>query len=89
MCIRDRIAGGGEQGADPVVALKQQELGIKQQQAQADALNDQAKIQLERQKMAERSRQFDERIDSQMNIARERIQATNQREMIKQRNKGK
>ena len=84
-----QIAGGGEQGADPVVALKQQELGIKQQQAQADALNDQAKIQLERQKMAERSRQFDERIDSQMNIARERIQATNQREMIKQRNKGK
>jgi hypothetical protein len=83
-----QIAGGGEQG-DPVVALKQQELGIKQQQAQADALNDQAKIQLERQKMAERSRQFDERIDSQTNIARERIQATNQREMIKQRNKGK
>jgi hypothetical protein len=84
-----QIAGGGEQGADPVVALKQQELGIKQQQAQADALNDQAKIQLERQKMAERARQFDERIDSQTNIARERIQATNQREMIKQRNKGK
>jgi hypothetical protein len=84
-----QIAGGGEQGADPVVALKQQELGIKQQQAQADALNDQAKIQLERQKMAERARQFDERIDTQTNIARERIQATNQREMIKQRNKGK
>jgi hypothetical protein len=39
--------------------------------------------------MAERARQFDERIDTQTNIARERIQATNQREMIKQRNKGK
>ena len=50
-------------------------------------MDDRAKLDLERQKVAERSRQFNERINSQQNIARERIQATNERERIKQMGK--
>jgi len=85
--LSNQIAGIGQEGVDPVVALKQQELQLKQQEAQAEAMDDRAKLDLERQKVAERSRQFNERINSQQNIARERIQATNERERIKQMGK--
>ena len=83
-----QIAGIGQEGADPVVALKQQELQIKQQQVQADTMDDQAKLNLERQKMAELSRQFNERVSSQERQTQARIQATNERELLKLRQKG-
>jgi hypothetical protein len=83
-----QIAGIGQEGTDPVVALKQQELQIKQQQVQSDTMDDQAKLNLERQKMAERSRQFNERVSSQERQTQARIQATNERELLKLRQKG-
>tara|TARA_R100000995_G_scaffold80928_2_gene53260 strand:- start:1845 stop:4277 length:2433 start_codon:yes stop_codon:yes gene_type:complete len=83
-----QIAGIGQDGTDPVVALKQQELQIKQQQVQSDTMDDQAKLGLERQKMAERSRQFNERVSSQERQTQARIQATNERELLKLRQKG-
>ncbi len=53
-----------QQGPDPLIALKQQELQIKAQAEQNDAAIDQAKVALEQQKMGERARQFDERLAS-------------------------
>ena len=79
--------GGEEEGPDPLIALKQQEIDIKGQKTQADIANDQSKLTLEQQKMGERSRQFDDRLESQQNQTTERIEASDRREMMRLRQK--
>lgn len=82
------IMGEGQgEGPDPLVALKEQELGIKEQKTMADIGNDQAKLGLEEAKLAERSRQFDDRLDSQEMQTKQRINASNMRESMRLREK--
>ena len=85
--IAEQIAGGGEEeaGPDPLIALKQQEIDIKGQKTAADIANDQAKLSLDEQKLGERSRQFDDRLDSQEMQTKQRISASDRREIMRLR----
>ena len=86
--MSQQIAGQGQeqpQGPDPLIALKEKEIGIKEQQTMADIANDQAKLGLEEQKMVERSRQFDTRLRSQEEMAAQRLDAHAQRELLRLR----
>tara|TARA_R110002050_G_scaffold176106_3_gene308915 strand:- start:1486 stop:3927 length:2442 start_codon:yes stop_codon:yes gene_type:complete len=86
--MSQQIAGQGQeqpQGPDPLLLLKEKEIGIKEQQTMADIANDQAKLGLEEQKMAERSRQFDDRLQSQEQMAAQRLDAHAQRELVRLR----
>ena len=86
--MSQQIAGQGQeqpQGPDPLIVLKEKEIGIKEQQTMADIANDQAKLGLEEQKMAERSRQFDTRLRSQEEMAAQRLDAHAQRELLRLR----
>ena len=86
--LSQQIMGGGqEEGPDPLIALKQQEIDIKGQKTQADIANDQSKLSLEEQKMQERSRQFDDRLESQEKQTEQRINASDRREMMRLREK--
>jgi chaperonin GroES len=86
--LSQQIMGGGEEeGPDPLIALKQQEIDLKGQKTQADIANDQAKISLDEQKMQERSRQFDDRLESQEKQTEQRINASDRREMMRLRQK--
>jgi hypothetical protein len=79
--------GAEEEGADPLIDLKQQEIDIKGQKTQADIARDQGKLSLEERKVAQRGEQFDERLDSQEKQTTERIQASDRREMMRLRQK--
>lgn len=85
--MSQQIMGGG-QGGDPLIALKEQELNIKAQATEADIAEGQQKLDLERQKMAQRDRQFDDRLQSQEQLSREKIQASTQREIMRNQNRG-
>ena len=86
--LSQQIMGGGEEeGPDPLIALKQQEIDLKGQKTQADIANDQAKFGLDEQKLQERSRQFDERLESQETQTAARISASDRREMMRLRQK--
>ncbi len=86
--MSQNIMGQGQaEGPDPLVALKEQELGIKEQKTMADIANDQAKFGLEEQKLSERSRQFDDRLESQEKQTAARINASNEREDMRLRQK--
>jgi hypothetical protein len=83
-----QIAGQGQQqqqGPDPLIALKEKEIGIKEQQTMADIQESQAKLDLERQKMMERGRQFDERLESQEQMTAARLNAQAERELLRLR----
>ena len=67
--------------------LKEQELAIDQQKTQADIANDQGKLTLEQQKMAQRDRQFDDRLQSQEKQTTQRIEASDRREDMRLREK--
>ena len=83
--LSEQIATGGqEQGPDPLIALKQQELELKAQSEQADAQIDQTKVQLDAQALEMRNRQFGERIEAQERQTTARIDAAREREFIKQ-----
>ena len=73
------------QGPDPLVKLKEQELQIKAQSEQADAQADQAKLNLEAANQRMRADQFQQRLASQERQTQQRIDAAMQREFIKQR----
>tara|TARA_R110000824_G_scaffold111853_1_gene260649 strand:- start:13 stop:669 length:657 start_codon:yes stop_codon:yes gene_type:complete len=83
-----QIAGGGEEAEiDPLVALKQQELAIKEQQVSANIEQDQAEHELDTVKVQERARQFDERLASQQDMGQDRIDAAYERELLRLRAK--
>ena len=80
-----QLSGEGQQGPDPLVQLKAQELQIRGQQVQGQQQVDQAKLQLEAQKMQDRSRQFNERLASQEQQTQKRLDASLEREILKAR----
>jgi len=74
----------GEQGGpDPLIGLKEKELQIREQQVQAGIANDQAELQLDQQKAAERAREFDTRMAQQERLANQKLQASAEREILR------
>jgi len=79
-----QIAATGEgEGPDPLVALKQEELGIRRMQAEASIQKDRADLQLERQKLEERAREFNVRMRQTQELAREKLRAAAERETMR------
>ena len=78
-----QVTGEGQQGPDPLVQLKQQELEIKAQQVQGQQQINTGKLQLDAQKAQERAREFDERLKSQELQTRQRLDASMEREMLR------
>jgi hypothetical protein len=78
-----QLTGGGE--PDPVIALKQQELQLDAMAEQNDKEQRERELNLKQAQMMDKSRQFDERIQSQEEQTAARIQAALEREMLKQR----
>ena len=81
-----QISGQGQEGPDPLVALKQQDLQLRAQRDQNEAQMDQARLELDRQKAEANARLSEERIESSEEIVAARIQAAKERELLKQRN---
>ena len=79
-----QLSGQGEK--DPVVDLKQQELQLEALKEQNDVQAEQAELSLKQAQQMDKSRQFDERLASQEQIAREKIDAARERAMIQRRN---
>jgi hypothetical protein len=78
-----QLSGGGE--PDPVIALKQQELQLDALAEQNDKEREDRELQLKQAQMMDKSRQFDERIESQEGQTAARIQAALERERMKMR----
>jgi hypothetical protein len=79
--LNDQITGqGGQQGPDPLIALKEQELQLRAQKDQAQIAQDQAELQLDQQKAAERAREFQARLDQNRDLTMTKLQATAERE---------
>ena len=78
-----QLSGGGE--PDPVIALKQQELQLDAQAEQNDREMEERELNLKQAQMMDKSRQFDERIQSQEEQTAARIQAALERERMKMR----
>ena len=74
-----------QQGPDPLIGLKQQELQLRAQQEQNDVVREQAELELERQKLAQREANFQQRLASQEAQTQARIDAGLERELLKQR----
>ena len=74
---------GQNQGPDPLIQLKQQELQMDQQKMQQDAQMDQAELQLDQQRMQNKATEFQQRLASQERQTQARIDAALQREMLK------
>jgi hypothetical protein len=81
--ISQQLAGAGQEGPDPLIALKEQELQLKAQSEQADAQLDQSKVQLDAQALEMRKNQFGERIAAQERQTSARIDAAREREILK------
>ena len=87
--ISTQLANIGQQeGPDPLVQLKEQELQIKAQESQADIARDQAELQLDREKEIRKGREFQERLQSQENQTSARINSAMEREILKLRDRG-
>jgi chaperonin GroES len=87
--ISTQLANIGQQeGPDPLVQLKEQELQIKAQGSQADIARDQAELQLDREKEIRKGREFQERLQSQENQTSARINSAMERERLKLRDRG-
>jgi hypothetical protein len=78
-----QLTGGGQ--PDPLVALKQQELQLDAMAEQNDKEQRERELNLKQAQIMDKSRQFDERIQSQEEQTAARIQAALEREMLKQR----
>jgi len=69
-----------QQQTDPLVAIKQQEVDIRKQEAQQDAMADQAKLQLDAQKLQQQNAIQRERIDSAEDIASMKVRLAQERQ---------
>jgi hypothetical protein len=79
--LNEQVTGQGQQqGPDPLVALKEQELQLRAQKDQAQIAQDQAELELDRQKAAERAREFQARLDQNAQLTMTKLQATAERE---------
>jgi hypothetical protein len=84
--LSGQLSGAG--APDPLVQLKEAEL---QQRAQADQMDNQvdmAKLQLDQTSQQTRAQQFQQRLASQEEMTRERIDSAMQRELLKLRGQG-
>ena len=81
--LSTEISGGG--APDPLIALKQKDLEIREQRDAADNQMDQARLSLDQQKAQSSAQLGAERIQSQEEIVAARIQAAKEREIMKQR----
>ena len=82
--LSQQLSGAGQEGPDPLIALKEQELQLRAQRDQADAQIDQSKVELNAETIAMRDRQFNQRLDSQEAQTAARIAAAREREILKQ-----
>ena len=80
-----QISGEGQQGPDPLIQLKQQELQMDQQAQQQEFQMDQAELQLDQQRMQNKASEFQQRLASQERQTQARIDAALERELMKQR----
>ena len=85
--LSQQLAGGGQEKPDPLIGLKQQELAIKEQQVHGNLSNDQQELEFDRERLGQRSTEFQQRIASQERQTAARIQAAQERELMKQRNR--
>jgi hypothetical protein len=81
--LNDQITGQGQEGPDPVVALKEQELQLRAQRDQAQIAQDQAELELDRQKAAERAREFEARLQQNRDLTMTKLQAAAEREQAR------
>jgi hypothetical protein len=79
------MAGEGEedQQPDPLLALKGQELQIKQQKVQGDLAMDQQELALDQEREARKATEFQQRLASQERQTAARIDAAEDRELTK------
>ena len=70
---------GQDPMSDPLVQIRMQELGVKQQDLQRKALDDAAQIDLEMQKMQQRAATDAARIESMEDIADQRDETNRER----------
>jgi hypothetical protein len=85
-----QVAGaqqGEQQQPDPLIALKQQELQIKQAQVQGDLQKDQAELAMDQQRMQNKASEFQQRLASQERMTGDKIDAAREREILRQRGK--
>jgi len=88
--LSDQVANAGEdQGPDPLIALKQQELQIKGQKSEADIAMDQAELQLDQEKEMRKADEFQQRLQSQEDQTAARIQSALDREQMRQQNQNR
>ena len=83
-----QVAGaqqGEQQQPDPLIALKQQELQIKQSQVQGDLQKDQAELAMDQQRMQNKASEFQQRLASQERMTDAKIDAAREREILRQR----
>jgi len=86
------LSGEGEEGEeamqnDPLIQLKQQELQIKQQKIQGDQAMDQEELALDQERETRKATEFQERIASQERQTAARLDAAEEREIMKLRNR--
>ena len=79
-----QISGEGQQGPDPLIALKEQDLQLRAKRDEAENQIDQARLALDQQKAQATADLGAQRIQSQEEIVAARIQAAREREMMKQ-----
>jgi len=88
--LGDQVANAGEeQGPDPLIALKQQELQIKGQKSESDIAMDQAELQLDQEKEMRKAGEFQQRLQSQEDQTAARIQSALDREQMRQQNQNR
>ena len=80
--LSQQVSGEGG-GPDPLVALKEKELQIKETQVQAGIQNDQQKLDLDKQKAQTRSQEFNSRMQANQEMAMQKMQAAAERETMR------
>ena len=85
--LSQQLSGAGQEGSDPLIELKKQELAIKDQQVKGNLAQDQLELDLNRDRMGLKVTETDKRIASQEKQTAARIQAAQERELLKLRNK--
>ena len=82
--LQNQLSGGGGAPADPVVALKEQELKQQAEKDQADLQIDKEQLAIDREKIAQSEQSTQMRVQTQQNIADQRAQVARERAQILQ-----
>jgi hypothetical protein len=84
--IAELVPTGQDPMSDPLVQIRMQELGIKQQELQRKTTEDQAQIAMEAAKMQQRAATDAARIESQEDIAEDRAAVNRERIEVQRQN---